>query len=107
MTTEKDNKEQLTKVSEIKVDDLQSYLRITDLTEEDKTYLKTILQVAKDFIKNNTGADDDILDKYSDFVIVVYVLCQDMYDTRAYYVDNTNVNKIVTTILGMHDRNLL
>ncbi len=107
MTTEKDSKESLIKVSEIKVDDLSNYLRITDLTEEDKKYLGTILQVAKAFIKNNTGSDDDILDKYSDFVIVVYVLCQDMYDTRTYYVDNTNVNKIVTTILGMHDRNLL
>lgn len=105
MTTETVTK--VSKVSEIKVDDLKNYLRITDLTEDDKIYLKTILTVAKDFIKNNTGIDDDIMDKYSDFIIVVYVLCQDMYDTRAYYVDNTNVNKIVTTILGMHDRNLL
>lgn len=105
MTTETVTK--VSKVSEIKVDDLKNYLRITDLTEDDKKYLETILTVAKDFIKNNTGIDDEIMDKYSDFVIVVYVLCQDMYDTRAYYVDNTNVNKIVTTILGMHDRNLL
>lgn len=105
MTTETVTK--VSKVSEIKVDDLKNYLRITDLTEDDKIYLETILTVAKDFIKNNTGIDDNIMDKYSDFIIVVYVLCQDMYDTRAYYVDNTNVNKIVTTILGMHDRNLL
>lgn len=97
----------VTKVSEIKVDDLQNYLRITELTDEDKKYLETILKVAKDFIKNNTGIDDKTMDKYSDLVIVVYVLCQDMYDTRSLYVDNKDVNKVVSTILGMHDRNLL
>lgn len=99
--------EKITKVSDISVDDLKNYLRITDLTDGDKKYLETILLVAKDYIKNSTGIDDNVMNKYSDFVIVVYVLCQDMYDTRTYYVDNTNVNKIVTTILGMHDRNLL
>lgn len=103
MITEKN-----TKVSEIKVSDIQNYLRITDLTKEDEKYLQTILNVAIDFIKNHTGIDDiKELDKYTDLVIVVYVLCQDMYDTRTYYVDNTNVNKVVETILGMHDRNLL
>lgn len=97
----------VTKVSEIKADDLQNYLRITDLTGNDRKYLETILKVAKSFIKNNTGIDDKIMDEYPDFVIVVYVLCQDMYDNRTYYVDDKNVNKIVSIILGMHDRNLL
>ena len=67
--------------------------------------LEGILNVAKDFIKNYTGYDN--LDKFSSFVIVVYVLCQDMYDNRSYYVDNTNVNKVVQTILDMHSVDLL
>lgn len=96
----------ITKVSEITVDDLKSYLRISDnLSEDDKKYLSTILNVSKNYIKNNTGMDD--IDKYSDLVIVVFVLCQDMYDTRALYVDKNNVNKVVSSILSQHDNTLL
>lgn len=97
----------ITKVSDITVSDIQNYLRISELTEADTKYLETIKNVAIDFIKNNTGVDDDTIDKYADFIIVVYVLCQDMYDTRSYYVDGNNVNKVVRTILDMHSRNLL
>ena len=97
----------ITKVSDITASDTQNYLRISELTEADTKYLETIKNVAIDFIKNNTGVDDDTIDKYADFIIVVYVLCQDMYDTRSYYVDGNNVNKVVQTILDMHSRNLL
>jgi hypothetical protein len=47
------------------------------------------------------------LDAFPDVVLAVYVLCQDMYDTRAYYVDKSNVNRVVDAILGMHCLNLL
>lgn len=47
------------------------------------------------------------VDAFEDFVIAVYVLCQDMYDNRAMYVDSNNVNRVVDTILGMHCVNLL
>lgn len=95
----------ITKVSEITSKDVADYIRLAEPSDEDYKYLETILKVAKDFIKNNTGQED--LDKYTDFIIVVYVLCQDMYDNRSYYVDNTNVNKVVQTILDMHSVDLL
>lgn len=96
----------ITKVSEITVEDLKDYLRISDdLSEDDKKFLKTILNSSINYIKNNTGIDD--VDKYSDLVIVVFVLCQDMYDNRTLYVDKNNVNKVVSSILGQHDNNLL
>lgn len=95
----------ITKVSELTAQDIEDYLRLSSISEADKKYLSTILNVAKDYIKNNTGLKD--LDEYSDLVIVVYVLCQDMYDNRILYVDKTNLNKVVSTILGMHDENLL
>lgn len=96
----------ITKVSEITVEDLKSYLRISDgLSEDDKKFLKTILNSSINYIKNNTGIDD--MGKYSDLVIVVFVLCQDMYDNRTLYVDKNNVNKVVSSILGQHDNNLL
>lgn len=96
----------ITKVSEITVEDLKSYLRISEgLSEDDKKFLETILNSSINYIKNNTGIDD--MDKYSDLVIVVFVLCQDMYDNRTLYVDKNNVNKVVSSILGQHDNNLL
>ncbi len=97
----------ITKVSEITVDSIKDYLRLSDISDEDKKYLETIKKVAIDYIKNNTGLDDKTIEKYNDLVIVVYVLCQDMYDTRAYYVDNNNVNRVVQSILDMHSRNLI
>ena len=96
----------ITKVSEITVEDLKTYLRISDdLSDDDKKFLKTILNSSINYIKNNTGIDD--VDKYSDLVIVVFVLCQDMYDNRTLYVDKNNVNKVVSSILGQRDNNLL
>ena len=47
------------------------------------------------------------LDAHEDFVIVVYVLVQDMHDNRVMYVDKSNVNKVVETILSMYSINLL
>lgn len=47
------------------------------------------------------------IDAFEEFVIVVYVLCQDMHDNRSLYVDKNNLNKVVDTILGMHCVNLL
>lgn len=53
-------------------------------------------------------ADYDLgMDAYNDFVIVVYVLVEDMYDNRTLYVDKDKQNKVVETILSMHSTNLL
>jgi len=97
----------ITKVSEITVDEIKNYLRISEISDKDEKYLETIKKVIIDYIQNNTGLDDDDMDKYSDLVAVFYVLCQDLYDTRSYYVDNNNVNVMVQSILDMHSRNLL
>lgn len=94
-------------VSDITVKDLADYCRITELTAEDETLFNTLLDVAKKFIIDYTGIDSADLDKHEDFVIVVYVLVQDMYDNRTYYVDNKNLNHVVETILGIHAVNLL
>lgn len=96
------------KVSDITATDVANYLRIAELTTDDTNFINTTIAVAKDYILKYTGIEDSTeLDKYKDMIIVVFVLCQDMYDTRALYVDNSNVNKVVDTILGLHQRNLL
>ena len=95
----------ITQVSQITAADVAEYLRLPEVTATDTNTLNTMIGVAKTFIQNYTGQTD--LDEYQDFVIVVFILCQDMWDNRTLYVDKTNLNKVVDTILGMHSINLL
>lgn len=96
------------KVSDITAQSVADYLRIAELTIEDTDFITSCIGVATDYILKYTGIEDAAtLDNYKDMVIVVFVLCQDMYDNRALYVDNSNVNKVVENILGLHQRNLL
>lgn len=97
----------ITKVSDITYSDVAEYLRLSEVTTSDQAYINTLINIAKDFISNYTGIEETALDDYKDFIIVVFVLCQDMYDTRAYYVDKTNMNNVVESILGLHSINLL
>lgn len=95
------------KVSEITFKDIAEYLRLSEVSKEDETFLTNLIKVATEFIKSYTGLTDEEVDKHEDIVIVVYVLCQDMYDNRVLYIDKSNLNKVVETILGMHCVNLL
>ena len=94
-------------VSKITVTDIANYIRLSEIDDNEKTLLTNLKKVAVDFIKSYTGLSDKEIDKHEDFVIVVYVLCQDMYDNRILYVEKSNLNKVVETILGMHCVNLL
>lgn len=96
-----------TKVSDLTSQDVADYIRIVEVETEDLNTLDTLLNVAKNFITNYTGHSQEELDDYQDFVIVVLILCQDMWDNRTLYVDKSNLNKVVQTILGMHSVNLL
>lgn len=91
------------KVSNVTYKDIANYIRLTEVSQEEQNLLTNLIGVAKAFIKDNTGVED--LDEFDDFVIVVFILCQDMYDTRSLYVDKSNLNKVVETILGMHSVN--
>lgn len=104
----------MTKVSEITVNDIANYIRLVEVSDIEKKELETYLKVAKNYISNYTGIPEtskeegaETLDTYADFIIVIYILCQDMYDNRAMYVDGKNINKVVQTILDMHTRNNL
>ena len=97
----------INKVSDITPEDVAEYLRLDEVTEDDINTLNTLILVAKDFIQNYTGRSAEDLDTYADLIIVVLVLCQDMWDNRAYYVDKSNLNQVVDSILHMHSVNLL
>lgn len=97
----------VSKVSEITTQDIADYVRIDDYVERE---IETYLNIAKSYISSYTGIpvtneEGESLDDFPDFVIVVYILCQDMHDNRTLYVDKTSVNKVVQTILDMHTRN--
>ena len=93
------------KVSDIKVQDIANYIRLSEISTEDAGFLLQCLEIAKSYIKNYTGVED--LDSHSDFVICVYLLCQDMYDNRTVYSEKTSPNKTFETILNLHCGNLL
>lgn len=97
----------ITKISDITYQDIANYIRLSEVSQSDQNYLTTLINISKDYISKYTGINEANLDNYTDLIIVVFVLCQDMYDTRSMYVDKSNSNKVVDTILGMHQNNLL
>ena len=97
----------ITKVSEIKIEDLKSYLRLTDIDKTEENYLNTIINSSISYVRNYTGLTDEELDKYNDIVAVIFILCQDLYDNRSLYVDKNNINRVVEIILTLHSCNLL
>ena len=96
---------EVSKVSDITVESVAEYLRLDEVSDEEKNTLTTLISIATSFIKSYTGLDD--LDKYPEFVIVVLILCQDMWDNRTMYVDSKDLNNTVQSILAMHSVNLL
>lgn len=97
----------ISKVSDITPVDVAEYIRLDEVTASDIATLNNLIGIAKSFIKNYTGRKDAELDNYQDFVIVVLVLVQDMWDNRTMYVDSQNLNFVVDSILHLHSVNLL
>lgn len=97
----------ITKVSEITYSDLADYLRISEVTEDVQNTLNNLLNISIAYITGYTGLTTSELDNYPDMIAAVCILVQDMYDTRALYVDITNLNFVVKGILDMHSTNLL
>lgn len=98
---------QIAKVSEVTSTDLAEYLRVGEVTDSEEGFLRTITGAATAYMCKYTGLTAEQLDGSSDLVFAMFVLCQDMYDNRALYVDSANVNLAVRSILDMHSVNLL
>lgn len=96
-----------TKISEITLNDLVDYLRISELDSSQTQLLTTIQAAATSYIVGVTGLTLEQLDNYPDLTIALYALVQDMYDNRAIYVDKANIGDTVSTILNMYRTNLL
>ena len=103
----RDKMNQITAVSQITAQDLADYIRIYEVTQDDLNTLNNLLLVAKNYIVQYTGQTLEALDTLQDIIIVVLILCQDMWDNRTLYVDSNNLNNVVDSILGLHSVNLL
>ena len=98
---------EVSKVSDITVESVADYLRLDEVTDSETNTLAMLISIATSYIKSYTGLDDAGVDKYPEFVIVVLILCQDMWDNRTMYVDSKDLNNTVQSILAMHSVNLL
>lgn len=94
------------KISEVTLEQIAEYLRL-DEPQDPPENLKPLRKAALEYMKSYTGMDDDELDAHEEFYPVLMVLVQDMYDNRSLTANNTNVNQVVDSILGMHRKNLL
>ena len=97
----------ITKVSEITYEDIAEYIRLSEVSQGDENALNNLKNISIAYIQGYTGLTNEELDDYQDFVIVVLILCQDMWDNRTLYIDNSNLNNVVQSILNMHCVNLL
>jgi hypothetical protein len=95
------------KVSDITEENVADYLRLDEVNDSEINTLTTLISIATSYIKSYTGLDDASVDKYPEFVIVVLIFCQDMWDNRTMYVDSKDLNNTVQSILAMHSVNLL
>ena len=93
------------KISEINRKDIKDYLHVYH--DEDDTLISAILTASRSFVKNYTGLTNESLDAKDDLSMAVFILSSELYDNRAYTVENNNVNPVIEAILGMHSVNLL
>lgn len=95
--------------SDITVKNLADYLKLdySSLAEEEILELAVFLNAAETFIVDYTGLTLSQIDEHESLTVAIYVLVQDMYDNRTYYVDKNNLNRVVSMILDMHSINLL
>lgn len=98
---------QIVKVSDVTSADLAAFLRVCEVTPYEDGYLSTLIGAATAYMCKYTGLTTAQLDESQDFVPVLLVLCQDMYDNRTLYVDSANVSRMVQSTLDMHSVNLL
>lgn len=98
---------EVNKVSDITEESVADYLRLDEVNDSEINTFDMLISIATSFIKSYTGLDDAGVDKYPEFVIVVLILCQDMWDNRTMYVDSKDLNNTVQSILAMHSVNLL
>lgn len=92
-------------ISEVTRQNIKDYARID--YDDDDTDIDTIMLAVKAYIRGYTGLSNEVMDAKEDLTIAFMVLCNEMYSTRQYMVQQDKVNVVIKTILDMHSINLL
>lgn len=91
------------KLSELTVEAAAQHVK----ADPDDCMLSVYLDAAKSYVLNYTGLTETEADSLPDLAVAALILTADFYDNRQATVENSNVNKVLDCILGMHRYNLL
>lgn len=97
------------KVSEITTEYIADYLRIDEPEEIQLREIEATKAAAIAYASSYTGLSVEELDNYEDITIAILIQISDMYENRNLYLDykSKEINRAVTGILGLYQRNLL
>lgn len=96
------------KISEINLDIAKEYLRQDD--NSDDRIIQLMLDSAKSYVANFTGATMEQLDEQEDISLAVLLLLAEFYDNRTIAINdklNLRFNEMLVSLLGRHSINLL
>lgn len=93
------------KVSELTRDNVIAFIRLDGIEPEIPPEM--LLTAAKAYVKGYTRLTDEEIDLHEDITLAVLVLCSDMYDNRQMQVEGDKVNRVVSSILDLHQRVLV
>lgn len=92
------------KVSDITAEHIAEHCKLNydDLDQDQQRHLEECLKAAKAYIKSWTYYDDEELDKYYEFVMLVFWISQNYYDNPALIVNGLQLNPMAQSILELH-----
>ena len=93
-------------ISELTADKILGFIR-EEADEQAKEEMELIMPAAKSYISRYTKISEEELDRNEDITIAYLALCQHMYDNRTFAVDCKEANKVIESIIGLHDHNLV
>ena len=96
-----------TRFSDITINNCKDYLRLLEVSTAEETLLSTMLEAAKSHVLTFTGRTAAEADEMPEMTVAVYAVVQDMYDKRAFTIEEKAVNKVIEAILGSRSINLL
>ena len=97
------------KATQIPSNVLLRYLRLVPeyVDDVEQTTIKLMHEAAVSHLCEAYGITKEYMDECPDIAIAVLILVRDLYDNRTLYVDKSNVNRAVSSIMASHNHNLL
>jgi len=105
-----------TKASEVTAEVACNYIKedYASMSEPDKTFIETAINISKEYISTRTGlavtsTDTAVktVDSYPEMVFAVLVMVKEMWDNGNLYVDSNNINRVVDSCIESHRVNFL